>query len=327
MIKALVTGATGFIGKILVNYLLERQVSVRVLVRQTMQDIFPATVEQRVGDLINSGSLMGIGEDIDIVFHLGGFAHAWKDDANVAEQHKQINLGGTQNILDECVRARVKKFIFFSTIKAVGDSEQCIDEQWDALPITPYGKAKRIAEECVLSVGKQHNMHVCILRLALVYGPKLKGNLFQMLRAIDRGYFLAIPPIKNHRSLVSVYDVCEAGWLAAHREEANGKIYFVTDKESYSTYYLYTQMRAALGRSNPRWHIPLHVFKLLARVGDIGERVMHHRLPFNSQAFAKLFSSSYCSSAHIQNELGFSPRYSLTKLLPEIIQIYRAEQS
>src|SRR3989338_9252167 len=99
MVKALVTGATGFIGKILVNYLLAKQVSVRILVRQTTQDMFPDTVEQRVGDLINSGSLMGVGENIDIVFHLGGFAHAWKDDATVTEQHKQINLGGTQNIL------------------------------------------------------------------------------------------------------------------------------------------------------------------------------------------------------------------------------------
>src|SRR3990167_10506756 len=183
MTKALVTGATGFIGRFLVSHLLEQHISVRVLVRHYQKDNFPANVEQHIGDLTNPESLKGIGQDIDMVFHLGGYAHAWHGDS--AEQHKQVNLFGTQNIVDECIRDHVKKFIFFSTIKAVQDANHCIDEKWDVLPDSPYGKAKRSAEELVLTKCREHDIHVCVLRLSIVYGPALKGNLYQMLRAID----------------------------------------------------------------------------------------------------------------------------------------------
>lgn len=321
MTKALVTGATGFIGKVLVPYLLERGVSVRVLVRNFSPSSFPVEVEQHIGDLTNPNSLVNAASNVDVVFHLGGYAHAWQN--NEDEKHKQINLNGTENILEECIRAKVKKFIFFSSVKAVGDSEDCIDETWEGLPNTPYGKAKREAEYLVLAKGLQYNIHVCILRLALVYGPELKGNLYQMLRAIDKGYFLAIPKVQNHRSLISVPDVCQAAWLAAQHDVANGKIYFVTDKISYSTYRLYELILTGLGRSMPRWRIPLWIFKYLAWMGDQGERFLRRRLPFNSEAFQKLFGSSQYSSLRIQLELGFCPKYSLAKMLPEIIRIYR----
>src|SRR3990167_681317 len=282
MIKVLVTGATGFIGRFLVSYLLDQQVSVRILVRNYRRDgVFPEGVEQHIGDLTNPGHLAGAAQDVDIVFHLGGYAHVWKENIDLAEQHQQVNLMGTQNILNECIRAGTKKIVFFSSTKAIEDTSHGIDEKRNELPNTSYGSAKRAAEKLVLAMGREYHIHVCVLRLALVYGPFLKGNLYRMLRAIDKGYFLPIPPIKNYRSLVSVYDVCQAAWLAAQCEKANGKIYFVTDNKCYSTYDIYLLMRIALGRSNPFWHIPLGVFKMLAFIGDQIERLIDRRLFFN----------------------------------------------
>lgn len=318
--KALVTGASGFIGRFLVPFLLAKDVSVRVLVRHLSENIFSDKVEQHVGDLTDINSLTGAVQDMDVVFHLGGYAHATAEEA----KHQQINLQGTQFIFQESLRANVKKFVFFSTLKAVADTHHCIDETFDRQPNTAYGKAKRAAEDFVLSQGRQHHMPVCVLRLALVYGPGLKGNLHQMLRAIDKGYFLPIPPVQNYRSLVSIYDVCQAAWLAAQRDEANGRIYFVANKETYSTQQIYQWMRVALGRSASRWRIPLWVFKGLAWLGDQGGWLLRRSLPFNSQAFDKLFGSAQCSSGRIQKELGFCPEYSLLKLLPEIVQAYRA---
>lgn len=323
MTTALVTGATGFIGQYLVNYLLEKNISVRVLVRQIRPNFFSEQVEQRLGDLTDPHSLKGLLDNVDVVFHLGGFAHAWKESADTDLKHQQINLQGTQFLFAECIRAQVKKFIFFSTVKAVGDTESCIDENWNELPNTPYGIAKRTAEDFILAQGKMHHMHTCVLRLALVYGPGIKGNLLQMLRAIDKGYFLPIPPVPNHRSLVSLNDVCQAAWLAAECEAANGKIYFVADKNTYSTYQIYTEMRLALGRPRRKMYLPLWVFKLLAWAGDQAETLLRRRLPFNSQTLVKLFGSSQCSSLRIQTELGFNPEYPLAVLLPSIIKKYK----
>ena len=322
----LITGATGFIGRWLVPFLLKQGVSVRVLVRHHC-DFFPPTVQQHIGDLTNPKDLRGLANDIQVVFHLGGYAHAWKENRDSAERHHQVNFIGTQNILDECRRAGVKKFVFFSSIKAVGDAAHRIDEDWQAPPETPYGKAKRAAEEQVLAMGKAHPMHVSILRLALVYGPLLKGNLYQMLRAIDKGYFLPVPPVNNHRSLVSVNDVCQAAWLAAQKDEANGKIYFVTDKKHYTTADIYALMRKALGRPDAAWHVPLWIFKSLAILGDQAERLIKRRLPFNSEAYDKLFGISHYSASRIQQELGFDAEYSLGDFLPEIVTAYRTGQA
>ncbi|HLB41650.1 MAG TPA: NAD-dependent epimerase/dehydratase family protein [Gammaproteobacteria bacterium] len=327
MTMALVTGATGFIGKRLVSYLLDQNISVRVLVRHYQgNDVFPSDIEQHVGDLTNPATLADVACGVDIVFHLGGYAHAWEKNSDFIEQQKKVNLIGTQNLLNECTRSNVKKIIFFSSIKAVGDANHCVDENWNESPNTPYGLAKRAAEELVLMSGKTFRIHVCVLRLALVYGPFLKGNLYQMLRAIDKKYFLPISPTKNYRSLVSVYDVCQAAWLAAQCEKANGKIYFVADNESYSTFYIYSLMRTALGRSKPSWYLPLWVYRILAFMGDKMEYLINRRLPFNSHVFNKLFGMAHCSSINIQKELGFSSKYSLDKLLPEIIRAYRKEQ-
>lgn len=328
MTKILITGATGFIGKFLVSYLLEQNVSVRILVRNHhRKGIFPDCVEQHIGDLINPTHLFGAADGIDVLYHLGGYAHALQENHVTARMHQQVNLMGTKNIFSESIRAGVKKIIFFSSIKAVGESDQCIDETWDKLPSTFYGSAKRAAEKLVLTMGKECGIHVCILRLALVYGPSLKGNLYQMLRAIDKGYFLPIPPINNRRSLVSVYDVCQAAWLATQRENANGKIYFVTDKKSYSTYDIYLLIRKALGYSNPSWYIPLWIFKLLALLGSKAEYLIQRNLPFNFEKFNKLFGTSYFSSASIQKELGFDAQYSFENLLPQIVHSYRTEQA
>lgn len=323
--RVLVTGATGFIGKYLVSFLLEKKILVRVLVRKINENFFPDGVEQCIGDLLEPDSLINVVKDVDIVFHLGGFAHAWKENSATAEQHKQINLNGTKNILEKCIQTGVKKFIFFSTIKAVADTDICIDETWTEMPNTPYGNAKRAAEEIVLSEGKNNNMHVCVLRLALVYGPRLKGNLYQMLRAIDKGIFLSLPNVTNYRSLVSVFDVCQAAWLASQLEIANGKIYFVTEKESYSTYQIYAYMRKALNLPAPKWHIPLCVFKMLAIIGDKIEKIINRRFPFNSQTFIKLFGSAHCSSKLISKDLGFYSQFQLKMLLPDIVKSYREE--
>lgn len=323
--KALVTGATGFIGKHLIELLLANQIGVRALIRdQNKSSLLPNHIDVISGDLTEPNTLVDICEDIDMVFHLGGYAHAWGDEISEAKKHHQINFQGTKNIVNEAIRSHVKRFIYFSSVKAVADTEACIDEQWDHPAHTAYGIAKREAEKYVLEIGRQTGLHVCILRPALVYGPNWKGNLASMLRAIDKGIFLPLPETHNKRSLVSIHDICQAAILAATNVQANGKIYFVTDGRYYSTYELYRLMLQGLGKQIPKWHMPLFIFKLLALIGDHVGKLMGRRMPFNSEALSKLFGSAQYNSEQIQKELGFRPHDDLSKALPEIIADYRA---
>lgn len=322
--KALVTGATGFVGKYLVNYLLNKQINVRALVRNNAKSgMLPEEIEIVSGDLTKPTSLLNICNDVDTVFHLGGYAHAWGDHLAEARTHHEVNFKGTQNMMAEAVRANVKRFIYFSSVKAVADTDLCINEQWSQPPDSPYGIAKREAEKWVLATGKQTGMHVTVLRPALVYGPEWKGNLASMLRAIDKGFFLPIPKINNHRSLVSIDDICQAALLAAINSNASSKIYFVTDGIYYSTHQLYVLMSEALGKPVPKWHIPLFMFKLLAYIGDSIGKFTGRRMPFNSEAMGKLFGSAQYNSEQIQKELGFKPNYDFKKMLPDIVAAYK----
>jgi UDP-glucose 4-epimerase len=327
MNKILVTGATGFIGSYLVNYLIQHNYSVRVLVRQPVKQL-SAEVEQFIGDLTQPDTLKNCCDQISTIYHLAGFAHAFKEgDLSFADKHNTINFLGTMNLFAQAKASGVQQFVYFSSVKAVADSKQCIDEQWQHLPDSPYGLAKRKSEEFLLHAGAQQNMHISILRPALVYGPHFKGNLFAMLRAIDKNYFIPVPAIKNRRSMISLADICQAAVLCANHPAAKGKIYFVTDGRDYSTRELYLAMREALGRPAPGWHLPLAGFKLLGRAGDIAQKIFRTRLPFNTESLGKLFDSAAYNSQLIQKELGFKPDYDLKKCLPDIIAAYKQSKS
>lgn len=228
--------------------------------------------------------------------------------------------------MQEAIKAKVNKFIYISSVKAVADAKHRVDEQWDTPPNNPYGLSKRAAELAVLTTGKLHGLHTTVLRPALVYGPGWKGNLAQMLRAVDRGRFLPIPQIKQDRSMVGVADLCRAAILAAKEEIASGKIYFVTDNISYTSHGIYHAMLRALGKPRPKWTVPYHVFKYLAKIGDILERQFQRNIPFNSEKLDKLFGTAAYSSRRIESELHFSPQDTFETLLPSIVSHYRKEE-
>ena len=323
MSQVLLTGATGFIGQCMLRHLQEGNYHVRVLIRNKMDTFKFTKQEVFVGDLTQPDSLFTACENIDTVFHLAGFAHAFSHESeSLIKQHDTVNLQGTRYLMDEAHRAGVKRFVFFSSVKAVGKSQDKVDESFIEAPDSPYGKAKREAENIVLSAQDQ-GMHVCILRPSLVYGPGLKGNLYHMMRAIDKGLFLPLPEVNNRRSLVSTEDICRAALLGAYHPKAQGKIYFVTDGVPYSTQRIYHLICQALGKKIPRWFIPVSFFKCLAYMGDVSKKISGRRLFFDSEMLTKLFDSAYFCDARIQHDLAFHPIDDLEKMLPSIVKTYR----
>ncbi len=99
-------------------------------------------------------------------------------------------------------------------------------EDWDAPPETPYGRAKRAAEERVLAVGRESGMQTVNLRPALVYGPGIQANLLRLIEAVRRGWLPPLPETGNRRSLVHVDDVVQALLLAAAHPAAAGSDLF-----------------------------------------------------------------------------------------------------
>src|SRR3990167_1719536 len=106
---ALITGATGFIGKALCVYLSENGFRVRALTRQLQPILADKNdIEWVVGDITKPEILFSVCDDIDIVFHLAGFAHAFEEEnPEFCIFHQQVNHQGTINILNEAKKAEV----------------------------------------------------------------------------------------------------------------------------------------------------------------------------------------------------------------------------
>jgi nucleoside-diphosphate-sugar epimerase len=295
--KTLVTGATGFIGRRLM------QPDYRALVRN------PAGFRHEVvGDLLDRRSLQNACSDIELIFHCAGHAHAFSADS--AGINYDVNFVGVKNLLEAAGQAGVKRFVFLSSVKAMADpGDNCVNEDWPGEPLKPYGRAKRAAEEAVIDAGIQFGMHVVNLRLAMVYGHGGRGNLERMARAIRSGWFPALPETGNKRSLVHVQDVVDVMHLVAENADANGKTYIVAESQAYSGREIYQALRIALGMSGePTFTLPAGLLRTAAQLnGRLAEVV------------DRLIGSACYSPARLERELGWQSRIALAEGLSEML--------
>lgn len=319
----LVSGGTGFIGQHLVSALLEQGATVTVLSRCPPSDS-RKKYKTVVGDLTRPATLEGICHGVDIVFHLGGYAHAVDQlDKKSDEINRQVTVEGTRAFIDQSIKAGVSRFLFFSSVKAMGEGDvACLDETTESQPVTAYGKTKREAEKLVLEADR-YGLLATVLRLPMVYGPGCKGNLPRMIHAIARGRFPPLPDTGNRRSMVDVRDVVQAALLAATNPVAVGKIYVVTDDQAYSTRQIYEWICAALQCPMPRRVIPLSVLRLVAHIGDMVGRVSGRRFVLDTDTLDKLIGSAWYRSEKITRELNYQPVYTLKSSLPEMVAEFR----
>ncbi len=306
MKRVLVTGATGFIGRHLCNYLQQQGVYVRALSRHPASGPWDDQAISILGEDKLSAELL---RDIDTVIHLAGHAHA-VDEIGGADTHQKVTVAGTRDLL-ALIGQSVERLLFVSSVKAIPVSPSCE-------PDSDYGKAKRDAEELVQDLHRRLELRTIVLRLPLVYGPGVKGNLQRMLKAIARRRFPPIPEFGNRRSMIHVEDVCVA-IVKALQHGTSGASYTLTDGQVYSSRDIYLAMCSALRQPAPRWSIPVIIFKLMAHIGDVLGAVAGRRLGFDSDALDKLAGDALYDNSAAVTDFQFQPRYCLVSALPEML--------
>lgn len=226
MKNILLTGSTGFIGRYLVKSLVENFNYIKCLVRES-SDIsnLPREVDLWYGDLTNPSTLKGITKNIDIVIHLAGVGDINAVSFKHYLDYKQINVKGTKNLLRECKRDPIKKFIYFSTLAVETDNSRALNQL-----NLPYEKSKFESE---LEV-KRSEVSYLILRLPMVYqGKDLNKELKEYSTFMKFGIVPVIGKGNKKIAKVTIEKVIKLIMLTLQKNVGDGA-YTVLDEEKKS---------------------------------------------------------------------------------------------
>lgn len=282
--KIILTGGSGFLGKILLDKL-SKQYEVITLGRGQSNEL-KADLSKEIPDL----------PSCDLIIHAAGKAHVVPKTEKEVKEFFKVNLQGTQNLLAG-LKDLPKTFIFISSVSVYGLEEgEFISEHHPLSGTTPYAKSKIEAEKLVINWGEKNKVPVLILRLPLIVGKDAPGNLGAMVKAIQKGYYRRIGEGKARKSMVLAQDL--AAFLP--KWTGNSGIYNLTDGDHPTMAQLDDYLSQYLGRKVKS--LPVWVLRALAKVGDI-----FSFFPFNTARLEKLEFSLTFSDEKARKELGWAP--------------------
>ena len=309
MTTALVTGANGILGRLLIDQLVGEGVRARAYVRSAVSSAgFPAEVETVEGDIRDAGAVRRAADGVDAIFHLAAVVHAAGPDERPLSDYVQINVGGTENVVAAASRARAR-VVYVSTINVYGPGQgRVLDETTACRPEGAYAVTKREAETVVERLGER----ATILRLASVFGRSMKGNYPRLVRAIQRGTFVRPGSGLARKTVVYETDVARAATIAASSAAAGGQVYNVTDGLVHTIDEIIDAIAGAAGVGPPRLRIPAVWARSAAQGVDIAMRLIGQRARARASV-EKYLEDIAVSGEKIQRQLGFKSTVDLRR--------------
>jgi UDP-glucose 4-epimerase len=191
-------------------------------------------------------------------------------------------------------------------------------------PLTSYARTKAKAETIVLDARNGEGKPIgVVVRLAAVYGPRVKGNYLSLVRAIARRRFWPIGPGSNRRSLLFEDDAGRVAVHLARDPRAPGGIFNATDGELHTVTEIIEAIYNAAGRRKPRIHFPLALAYVMLGAVEIVFRMLGRRPPVGRFTLAKYTEEIAVASDRLA-ALGFSPLWTMEKGWRETVRRLRA---
>lgn len=312
--RILVTGSQGFIGRALCRALAGRGYGVTGTVRGFGDDPDrPDGVDvHATGDLEAFADWRALLVDVDVVIHLAARVHIMgENSADALDTYRRANVAVTEKLLRASVSAGVRRFVFLSSVKAMGEGgPEVYTETSAAKPTDPYGISKLEAEQVVRSVGRETGIETVILRLPLVYGPGVRANFYRLMRLVDKGIPLPLAGVKNRRSMIYRENLVDALRVCLHHEKAAGETFLVSDGEDVSTPGLIRGISGAMGRKPCLLPFPPALLKMAGMLA--GKR----------QEAERLLGSLSVDISKIRNSLDWVPPYTVQQGIARTVAWY-----
>jgi nucleoside-diphosphate-sugar epimerase len=308
----LVTGATGAIGPAVVERLCAEGYRVRTLTRGRLP--LPGEgrgIEAFRGDVSDPEAVARAVEGVDWVLHAAALLHVTGPDAATLEDYQRINVEGSRVLAQASAGAGVRRLVLLSSIAVYGPTGPvAADESTPPRPDSPYAESKLRAEETVRALNGAGTLTTTVLRLAAVYGPRVKANYARLAQAIRSGWFVPVGRGRNRRTLVHEADVAAAVLLAARSPGAAGRTYNLSDGMVHTVDEILSILYSTNSRRRPRLYLPEGAARAAARAADLA-LWLGGRGPRFVPLLEKYVEDVAVKAALIQQELGFRPRFDL----------------
>ena len=288
MKTVLLTGSSGFLGKIIKNYLRLKQYNIISLGRSNICDV--------VCDLGKQKPFISHG--IDIVIHAAGKAHSVPKSEKEGQEFYDVNVIGTKNLLLGFGKNNLpKQFIFISSVSVYGLSVgKLINEQAPLLAKDPYGLSKVSAEQLVIDWCVHNKVTCTILRLPLLVGHNPPGNLGAMVKAIKNGYYFNIDGGIAKKSMILAKDVAKCIPLVG----PVGGIYNLTDG-FHPSFQLLSEVIATSKNKKKPPNMSIFIANFLGFFGDF----LGDKAPINSMKIKKITSDLTFDDSKIRKLLNY----------------------
>jgi len=322
MSRILITGATGFVGRAVIAALRQGGHTLSGTTRQSDLGQGPEGIPlYRVGELGPKLDWSTAVAGAEVVVHLAARVHIMKERASKASgihlmAHLATNAEGTMRLAEAAAKAGVRRFVFMSTAKVMGEETKSrpFIEADTPVPEDAYSVSKFEAEQVLAEIAAETGMEVTVLRPPLVYGPHVKGNFLSLLKLSQRALPLPIAAINNTRSLISVGNLASAVAVAAVHPNAAGETFLVSDGEDVSTPELFRRTAAALGQRSRQFSLPVPLLQLSGWALGRGDTVR------------RLTQSLELDSGKIGRLLDWTPKESLDQGLVRTAEWFRASR-
>jgi UDP-glucose 4-epimerase len=283
------TGATGFIGQWLLQELPKRGYRLRVLLRRP--SVVPmAAASAVVGDLARPMNMAAALADVDAVIHSAGLAHAMS--GLPEDDYRMLNTEATIGLARAAQRAGAKRFVFLSSIRAQSgpSADHVLTEELAPQPTDAYGRSKLAAEQGLATL----DVDWVALRLVLVYGAGVKGNMAQLLRLARSPYPLPLGALTGRRSVLALDNLVAAVDTVLSAPGLLQRPLIAADPGAVTIPDMVTALRHGLGR-RPRL-IPVPPRLIESALDAMGRTEIYQRL-----------AGSLVADASALAELGWKP--------------------
>ena len=316
MNKICVTGANGFIGKSVCKTLSCSGKITKGFVRTLNPSLNLLGIQYvPVGDISLSIDWKNHLMNYNSIIHCAGIAHSM-DQKHGSDAYSLVNIEGTRQLAEQAVKAGIKRIVFLSSIKVNGESNEkkkysnkIFTHNDIPDPKDYYATSKFEAENVLWEVSAKTGLEVVVLRLPLVYGKGVKGNLMRLIQLVNSGVPLPLGMVNNQRSMIGIDNLVDLIIRCIDHPDAAGKTFLVSDGEDLSTSDLINHLASSMHRKSRLFPFPIFLLKFLSFI-------------FGKQKdIDRLVGSLKVDSSYVQKILNWTPPVSVAEGIRRMVQI------